>query len=156
MRTARLKSLVEEVLKTLPKPYTDDVVEDVFVAIENNPRWKKEYDDLLYNLHKNVVNPWGGFWVAHLTGRIAGEQVSASRTTLIESYTKLAKGPKPANKKVKEAEALKAMSEYFFANKESLPAAVRDNRSLILELIKSGIDVADAFAKSLEKPALAR
>ena len=156
MRTARLKSLIEEVLKTLPKPYTEDVVEDVFVAIENDPRWKKEYDDLLYNLHKNVVNPWGGFWIAHLTGRIAGEQVSASRTSLIESYAKLAKGPKPAGKKVKEPEALKAMSEYFFANKETLPAAVRDNRSLILELIKAGIGVADAFAKSLEKPALAR
>jgi hypothetical protein len=48
------------------------------------------------------------------------------------------------------------MSEYFFANKETLPAAVRDNRGLILELIKAGIGVADAFAKSLEKPALAR
>ena len=156
MRVARLKSFFEEVLKSLPKPYTEDVVEDVFVAIENDPRWKKEYDDLLYNLHKNVVNPWGGFWIGHLTGRVAGEQVSASRTSLIESYAKLAKGPKPAVKKVKEPEALKAMSEYFFANKETLPAAVRENRSLILELIKAGIDVADAFAKSLEKPALAR
>jgi hypothetical protein len=156
MRTARLKSLFEEVLKSLPKPYTEDVVEDVFVAIESDPRWKKEYDDLQYNLHKNVVNPWGGFWIAHLTGRIPGEQVSATRTSLIEAYTKLAKGPKPTARKVKEPEALKAMSEYFFANKETLPAAVRDNRGLILELIKAGIGVADAFAKSLEKPALAR
>jgi hypothetical protein len=156
MRAARLKSLFEEALKSLPKPYTEDVVEDVFVAIEGDPRWKKEYDDLQYNLHKNVLNPWGGFWVAHLTGRIAGEQVSASRTSLIESYAKLAKGPKPASKKVKEPEALKAMSEYFFANKDTLPSAVRENRSLILELIKAGIGVADAFAKSLEKPALAR
>jgi hypothetical protein len=156
MRAARLKALIEEVLKTLPKPYTEGVVEDVFVAIENNPRWKKEYDDLQYNLHKNVVNPWGGFWVAHLTGRVAGEQVSASRTSLIESYAKLAKGPKVAVTKVKEPEALKAMSEYFFANKQTLPAAVRDNRSLILELIKAGFGAADAFAMSLEKPAIAR
>jgi len=156
MRAARLKSLIEEVLKTLPRPYTEDLVEDVFVAIENDPRWKKDYDDLQYNLHKNVVNPWGGFWIAHLTGRIPGEQVSASRTTLIDSYAKLAKGPKPSGKKVKQPEALKAMSDYFFANRESLPVAVRENRTLILELIKAGIGVADAFAKSLEKPALAR
>lgn len=156
MRTARLKSLIDDVLKTLPKPYTEDVIEDVFVAIENDPRWKKEYDDLQHNLHKNVVNPWGGFWIAHLTGRIAGEQVSASRSSLLESYAKLAKGPKVASKKVKEPEALKAMSEYFFANRDTLPAAVRDKRSLILELIKSGYAVADAFAKSLEKPAVAR
>ncbi len=156
MRPARVKSLIEEVLKTLPKPYTDDVVEDVFVAIENDPRWKKQYDDLRYNLHKNVVNPWGGFWIAHLTGRVPGEQVSASRTSLIESYAKLVKGPKVSSKKVKEPEALKMMSEYFFANKETLPAAVRENRSLILELIKAGFGVPDAFARSLEKPAVAR
>ncbi len=156
MPATRLKSLIEEVVKTIPKPYTEDVIEDVFVAIEGNPRWKKQYDDLNYNLHKSVVNSWCGFWIAYLTGRVPTEQVSASRVSLIESYAKLAKGPKTASKKVKEPEALKAMSEYFFANKETLPASVRENRSLILELIKAGFDVADAFAKSLEKPAFAR
>jgi hypothetical protein len=147
---------MEDVVKSLPKPYTEDVVEDVFLAIENNPRWRKDYDDLLYHLGKNVVNPWGGFWIAHLTGRVAGEQVSASRSALIDSYSKLAKGPKTANKKVKEPEALKTMSEYFFSNRETLPAAVREHRILILELIKAGFAVTDAFTKALEKPALAR
>jgi hypothetical protein len=156
MRTARLKSLMEEVVKSLPKPYTENVIEDVFVAIEANAKWHKEYEDLLYNLGKGVVNPWGGFWVAHATGRTPGEQVSATRTKLIESYAKLAKGPKVASAKVKEPEALKTMSDYFFANKETLPAAVREQRTLILELIKSGFAAADAFTKAMEKPALAR
>ncbi|HET9651158.1 MAG TPA: hypothetical protein VFP36_03160 [Usitatibacter sp.] len=156
MRNARLKSLMEEVLKSLPKPYTEDVIEDVFAAIENDPKWLKEYQDLHYHLGKNMVNPWGGFWIARLTGRTAGEQVSATRTKLIDSYSKLAKGPKVAVTKVKEPEALKSMSEYFFANRETLPASVREQRSLILELIKSGLAAADAFAKVLEKPAIAR
>lgn len=156
MRNARLKSLMEEVLKSLPKPYTDDVIEDVFVAIEGNARWQKEYDDLLYNLGKNMVNPWGAFWIAQMTGRIPGETVSATRTKLLDSTTKLAKGPKVASTKVKEPEALKTMSEYFFANKETLPAAVREHRTLIVELIKVGYPAGDAFAKVLEKPALAR
>jgi hypothetical protein len=155
MRTVRLKLLIEEVLGTIPKPYTEDVIEDVFVAIENNPRWRREYEDLHYNLGKNTVNPWGGFWVAHLTGRVAGEQVSASRSNLIHSYAKLAKGPKVANKKVKEPEALKAMSEYFFANRDTLPPTVREHRALIVELIKAGYAVTDAFTKALEKPAVA-
>ena len=155
MRTVRLKLLIEEVLGTIPKPYTEDVIEDVFVAIENNPRWRREYEDLHYNLGKNMVNPWGGFWVAHLTGRVPGEQVSASRSSLIRTYAKLAKGPKVANKKVKEPEALKVMSEYFFANRDTLPPDVREHRSLIVELIKSGLAVTDAFAKALEKPAVA-
>lgn len=156
MTAIRLKALVEEVLKAIPQPYTEDLIEDVFVAIDGNERWKKEYEALKYNLHKSVANAWIGFWVANLTGRIAGEQVSASRASLIESYAKLAKRPRVAARKVKEPEALKAMSEYFFANKETLPPAIRENRGLILELIKAGFDVADAFAKSLEKPAHAR
>ena len=156
MRTARLKAMMEEVLKTLPKPYTEDVIEDVFVAIEGNPRWLKEYEDMRYNLGKNMVAPWGGFWIAHAIGRTAGEQVSATRTKLLESYAKLTKAPKAAVSKVKEPEALKTMSEYFFANRETLPAAVREHRGLIVELIKSGFAVADAFAKAMEKPAFAR
>ena len=156
MRTARLKSLMDEVLKSLPKPYSENVIEDVFVAIEANPAWLKEYSDLQYHLGKATVNPWGGFWIAHLTGRTAGEQVSATRTKLIDSYSKLPKGPKVAMTKVKEPEALKSMSEYFFANKETLPASVREQRPLILELIKAGFAAADAFAKALEKPAIAR
>ena len=156
MRTARLKAMMEEVLKSLPKPYTKDVIEDVFVAIENNPKWHKEYEGLQYNLGKGIVNSWGGFWVAHATGRAPGTQVSATRTKLLESYAKLAKGPKVAASKVKEAEALKTMSEYFFTNRETLPASVREHRALILELIKSGFPAPDAFAKVLEKPAFAR
>jgi hypothetical protein len=156
MRTARLKALMEEVVKTLPKPYTDDVVEDAFLAIEATPRWLKEYESLQYNLGKNTVNAWGGFWVALATGRIAGEQVQATRSKLIQSYTKLAKGPKSTMKKVKEPEALKAMSEYFYAQKATLPAGVREQRSLILELMKAGFDAADAFAKAMEQPSFAR
>lgn len=36
MRTGRLKLLVEKVLSSLPKPHTEDVIEDVFAAIEGN------------------------------------------------------------------------------------------------------------------------
>lgn len=40
MRTARLKLFVEKVLASLPKPHTEDVIEDVFVAIEGNDAWR--------------------------------------------------------------------------------------------------------------------
>jgi len=155
MHSARLKLLMDEVLRTLPKPHTEDVIEDVFCAIEQNPRWRKEYGDLEYSLGKGVVNAWGGFWIAQAEGRLAGEHVAAKRSALIDSYSKLAKKAKNGNKKVKEPEALKIMSEYFFANRDGLPAAIRKHRVLIVELIKSGFPAADAFAKALEKPTLA-
>ena len=156
MRTAQLKQLMEDVLKTLPKPHTEDVIDDVFAAIEQNPKWRKEYADLEYHLGKSVVNSWGGFWIANSEGRVGAEQVSATRSTLIDSYSKLAKGPKTANKKVKEPQALQMMSEYFFANRDSLPAAIRKHRVLIVELIKEGFAPAEAFTKALEKPTIAR
>ena len=36
-RTEGEKILVEEVLATLPKPYSEDVVDEVLLAIEANP-----------------------------------------------------------------------------------------------------------------------
>jgi hypothetical protein len=156
MRTASLKLLMEEVLRTLSKPHTEDVIEDVFCAIEKNPKWRKEYDALEYELGKGVVNAWGGFWIAHSEGRVGGEHLAAKRSTLIDSYSRLAKGAKSKHKKLKEPQALEIMSEYFFANRESLPATIRKHRVLIVELIKEGFPVADAFAKVLEKPTLAR
>lgn len=156
MRTVRLKQLMKDVLASLPKPYNEDVIEDVFAAIEQSPEWRKQYDDLKYHMGKAVINAWGGFWIAHLTGRVGGEQVSATRSGLLESYAKLAPGPKSTAKKVKEPEALKLMSEYFYANKDTLPADVREQRTLIIELLKEGFPPADAFARALEKPAMAR
>jgi len=156
MRTVQLKTLMLNALKSVPKPHTEDVIEDVFLAIEANPNWQREYDDLHYNLGKPVVNAWGAFWIAHAEGKVAGEQVAASRSKLLESYAKLVKGPKSTSTKLKEPEALAKMSEYFLANKESLPAAIRKHRDLIVELIKEGFAPADAFSKAQERPALAR
>ncbi len=156
MRTARLKQFMEEVLATLPKPHGEDIIDEVFAAIEKNANWKREYDDLQYNLGKAVLNSWGGFWIAHAEGRTGGEVVSASRSSLIDSYSKLVKAPKSTAKKMKEPEALKVMSDYFFANRETLAAEVRKHRILILELIKAGFPAADAFSKVLEKPSMAR
>ena len=156
MRAADLKRLTEEVLHTLSKPHTEDVIEDVFCAIENNPGWRKEYDALEYQMGRGVVNAWAGFWIAHAEGRVGGEHLAAKRCALIDSYSRLVKGVKTRFRKLKEPQALQVMSEYFFANKESLPATIRTQRSLIVELLKEGFPVADAFARALEKPTLAR
>jgi hypothetical protein len=42
-KTAGIKALVETVLDALPQPYTEDVIEDVFCAIESNPEWLSRY-----------------------------------------------------------------------------------------------------------------
>lgn len=155
MRTLRLKHLIEDVLKTLPTPYTEDVIEDVFHAIEQNPVWRKTYDGVAHHLGKAPTVMWAGFWIAHAVQRVGAEPGPATRSQLLDSYTKLS-SPAPKRKKVKEPEALKAMHDHFLANRDSLPASIRDYRASILALIMDGIPAEVAFSAVIEKPAFAR
>lgn len=155
MRTLRLKQLINEVLDSLPKPHTDDVIEDVFVAIEQNVLWRKSYDEMVYELGKPVVNAWAGFWVSHAEGKTGENRETAGRTSLIESYSKLSAPAEKRAKKVKEPEALKAMHDHYLAHRETLPASIRDHREVIVTLIMDGIAPDVAFVKALEKPAFA-
>lgn len=89
MKTAPVKELVEEVLATFHQPHGEDVIEDVFLAIERNPQWLQAYRELRKELTRDVVNQWGGHWIAQAVGMVARLQVAARRSTLIGSYSKL-------------------------------------------------------------------
>jgi hypothetical protein len=155
MKSLRLKNLVDEVLEQLPKPRTDDVIEDVFLSIEGNEIWKASYDRMVYESGKAAVIAWTGFWVSHAEQREGDQRQTAARSSLIESYSKLDVKTAKRGKKVKEAEALKAMHEHFIANRATLPPDTRDYREVILALIMDGIATDAAFARALEKPAYA-
>ena len=156
MRTRRMKQLIDEALESLPKPHGEDVIEDVFHAIEGNPAWRKTYDEIVYHLGKPTANAWGGFWVAHADAKIGEPPVPATRGTLLQSYAKLVAPAPKRGKKLKEPEAAKAMHEHYVAHRAALPAGIREQRGLIVTLIMAGIDPESAFAKALEKPELAR
>ena len=66
MKTAGINALVREVLDSLPKPYTEHVIEDVFCAIETSPKWLAEYQSECESLTKTVVNNSIGFWIGRL------------------------------------------------------------------------------------------
>src|SRR5688572_13888728 len=66
MSSLRLKQLVSEVLEANGAHDADNVIEEVFVAIEANPVWRKTYDSSAYLLGKGMAAAWTGFWVAHL------------------------------------------------------------------------------------------
>ena len=56
-RTKGVKILVHEVLSIFPKPYGEDIILDVRMAIEHNPEWRRRYDELCDALRDSVVNP---------------------------------------------------------------------------------------------------
>jgi hypothetical protein len=86
--TSGVRDLVADALGSLPKPYSEDVTDEVCKAIETDPVLRRRYDELVENLRDWVVNNWIGRYTAELTGRTSQEQVPA-RSGLIGSYRKL-------------------------------------------------------------------
>ena len=81
--------LVQDILRMFNEPYEEDVIEDVFLAIESNPEWLRRYKELLDELSKEVVNPWVGRYTKRLTGLNSLREVVAKRSKLITGYTNL-------------------------------------------------------------------
>ena len=155
MQTLRLKQLVDEVRESIPAPHTDTIIEDVFLAIEGNPVWRKTYDQIVYKLGKPTTNAWAGFWISHGEGRAGDQRETATRATLIESFARLESPAPKRSKKLKEADAVQAMHDHFLAHRDTLPPGIRDHRDVIVALIMDGVAPESAFAKVLEKPMLA-
>jgi hypothetical protein len=151
----RLKQLVDLVLDGLPKPHTEDVIEDVFVAIEGNAEWKKTYDRMVYESGKPTVTSWASFWISHSEQRTGDQRETAARSSLIESYAKLIAPTAKRGKKVREPEALKAMHGHYLAHRDTLGVDIRDHREVIVALIMDGIAVEAAFEAAVGKPAFA-
>src|SRR5208337_4270228 len=87
-RTPEVKTLVREILRTLAPPPSEDVIDEVFRAIEKNPQWHDRYLALCHDLGKDVVNQKAGLYIAKATGREGKHQVKSSGS-LIGSYSKL-------------------------------------------------------------------
>lgn len=155
MPNLRLKQLVDQVLESLPVPHTENVIEDVFVAIEGDPVWRSTYDRMVYESGKPLVTAWAGFWISHAEKRTGDQRETAARSSLIESYARLVNPAEKRNKKVKEPDALKAMHDHFLAHRADLPSGIRDYREMIVTLIMDGIGTEAAFAQALDRPSFA-
>ena len=153
MKTSDVKSLVQEVLATIPAPYSEHVIDEVFHAIETEPRWYREYETACATLGKTTVNTWGGYWIANALGKVSERQVPCKRSKLISSYSILDTDAKTILKRPKESEALQLMADYYQANKAELPPEVRKHRDRIVEFIKEGVSPKEAFAMVLPSAA---
>ena len=81
--------LVQEVLQPISEPYGEDIIEDVFLEIDKNSVWQRRYWQLRDELRKGVVNVWIAKYTKSITGLNSGDRVTARRSPLITSYTKL-------------------------------------------------------------------
>jgi hypothetical protein len=111
VRTVGVKQLVEQVLAQLPRPLTEDVIEDVFLAIETDHRWLDEHERLCASLGKLVTNSAVGMWVAKYVGRSGAQQVPSTKSKIAGSYSKLVLGGATSGRKLKIDEAAQQVWE---------------------------------------------
>jgi hypothetical protein len=92
-RTKGVKILVKEVLAIFPKPYGEEIILDVCMAIEHNPNWRRRYDELCDELRDALVNAEISQIVKEETGLIELRKVSTKgKSHILKSYTKLGQG----------------------------------------------------------------
>lgn len=89
LKTEDVNQLVHAILQTIPEPYSEDIIDEVFLTIEKNPHWLRQYKKLCDELNKNVVNVWIAKYTKKNTGLNSGEIKAAVQSHLIQSFTKL-------------------------------------------------------------------
>jgi hypothetical protein len=88
-KTQGVEELVSEVIKKISTPYSEDVILDVFLAIERQPDWQGRYNELIFELGKDTVNQWIGRYTKKITGLKKPSQISTKISQLTGSYSRL-------------------------------------------------------------------
>lgn len=153
MRTAEVRALVREVLSTMQPPYSHHVIDEVFEAIESNRNWRQRYDSLCAKLGRDVVNNWGGRWIAITLEKSGEQQVTSKKSTLIGSYSILDADAITVTQKPDRADAKKMMEEHYKAHKARLPANIKEFREAIIQLLMDGLPPEEAFAAAVQSGA---
>lgn len=98
IKTHAVRQLVLEVLDTIERPYTADVVDDVFAAIEHDPAFLERYRVLCSSdLGTHVVNQAIGYGTATALGTTGTKQRPSTKNKLAQSYSLLELPPPPCD-----------------------------------------------------------
>ena len=86
-KTAEIRDLVMRVLHTIPQPWSADVTDQVFLAIEGRPAWLAEYRALEREFDRTTLNSFVGFHVKDVTGMENSGREAVAKSTLIKNYS---------------------------------------------------------------------
>jgi hypothetical protein len=88
-KTEGVRILVQDVLRTIPKPYGEDIILNVFQKIKKDRDLQKRCDLIRYELGNDVVHNWIGKYTKELTGLKSIRTALAPKGFYIYSFTKL-------------------------------------------------------------------
>lgn len=80
-----IKRIIEAVVGQINKPYTSDVTDRVFIAIEKNSEYLCLYNRYCGGNYK-TINPMIGKYVKEITGLLVIGRCHKPRSNLIKSY----------------------------------------------------------------------
>jgi len=89
MESVSIKIFIQTVLDHLSQPYESDVIDRVFLAIEQNPAWLITYQELVQSFGVYQTKNSIASTVEDITGLHERGAVKASHSNLIENYTEL-------------------------------------------------------------------
>ena len=102
----RTRELVEEILRTLPRPLTNDVTDDVLCVIESTPRWRTQFDELCSEFpQRTVCQSVGKSVKLALDDPVEYSRCNSPRNGLCGSFTRL-HVPKDASPNTNESREL--------------------------------------------------
>jgi hypothetical protein len=90
-KTEGVKILVQDVLRTISKPYGEDIILNVFQEIKTNRDLQRRCDLLRDEIGNDVVHNWIGKYTKDLTGLNSLRKSLAPAGSFIKSYTKLSR-----------------------------------------------------------------
>ena len=86
---SEIQVFVNEVMGNFRQPYPEDIIDDVFCAIEANTHWLSRYNLFVKEHGKHSVNPQIGRLVKDYTGLKTINYPNPPKSTLIKGYSKL-------------------------------------------------------------------
>ena len=87
-KTEGVKMLVQDILAArFSEIYDEDLILNICKAIEDNPEWRRRYDELSMELSTDVVNQWIGRYVKEITGLNSLREVPIVAGHIITAYT---------------------------------------------------------------------
>ncbi len=89
-KTEGVQLFAQDVLRSdFSEPCGEDIIRDVWLAIEGNREWQRRYDELSDELSHHVVNQRIGRYVKAETGLDSIRSVDIESGHIVTSYTKL-------------------------------------------------------------------